>query len=141
MCVLKDCVTIAKMNSCHVQLQTLVVKYSVGAFHALVSINFRGNLLHNLHEVAMIVLIKPTSIGYRVTDTSQCEMSCVMVVVVSLLPLPIVASPNDIHNSEKLRNRFWSGSAILIVASLYVSCKNPHPQSKFRPIALQCTSN
>ena len=25
-----------------------------------------------------------------------------------------VMSPNDIHNSEKLRNRFWSGSAILI---------------------------
>ena len=46
------------------------------------------------------------------------------------------ASPNNIHNSEKLRNRFWSGSAILIVALLYVSCKNPHPQSKFTPIAL-----
>ena len=51
------------------------------------------------------------------------------------------ASPNDIHNSEKLRNRFWSGSAILDAAPLYVSCKNPHPQSKFRSIALQRTSN
>ena len=52
-----------------------------------------------------------------------------------------LASPNDIHNSEKLRNPFWSGSAILIAAPLYVSCKNTHPQSKFRPIALQRTSN
>ena len=49
----------------------------------------------------------------------------------------VITSPNDIHNSEKLRNRFWSGSAILIAAPLYVSCKNPHPQSKFRPIAYQ----
>ena len=46
-----------------------------------------------------------------------------------------IASPNDIHNSEKLRNPFWSGSAILNAAPLYVSCKNPHPQSKFWPIA------
>ena len=52
-----------------------------------------------------------------------------------------LASPNNIHNSKKLRNRFWSGSAILIAAPLYVSCKNPHPQSKFRPIALHRTSN
>ena len=52
-----------------------------------------------------------------------------------------LASPNDIHNSEKLRNPFLSGSAILNAAPLYVSCKNAHPQSKFRPIALQRTSN
>ena len=50
---------------------------------------------------------------------------------------PEVASPNDIHNSEKLRNPFWSGSAILNAAALCVSYKNPHPQSKFRPIAHQ----
>ena len=37
-----------------------------------------------------------------------------------------LASPNDIHNSEKLCNRFWSGSAILNAAPLYVSC-NPIP--------------
>ena len=53
----------------------------------------------------------------------------------------VIASPNDNHNSEKLHDRFWSGSAILMVAPLSVSCKNPHPQSKFQPIALQCTSN
>ena len=51
------------------------------------------------------------------------------------------ASPNDIHSSEKLRNRFCSRSAILKAAPLYMSCKNPYPQSKFRPIALQLTSN
>ena len=56
-------------------------------------------------------------------------------------PSLFVASPNDIHNSEKLRNPFLSGSAILNAAPLYVSCKNAHPQSKFRPIALQHTSN
>ena len=32
------------------------------------------------------------------------------------LTKPGVASPNDIHNSEKLRNPFWSGSAILNAA-------------------------
>ena len=52
-----------------------------------------------------------------------------------------VVSPNDIHNSEKLRNPFLSGSAVLNAATWYVSCKNAHPQSKFRPIALQCTYN
>ena len=53
----------------------------------------------------------------------------------------LLASPNDIHNSEKLHNPFWSGSAILNAAPLYVPCKNPHSQLKFRPIALQHTSN
>ena len=51
-----------------------------------------------------------------------------------------VASPNDIHNSEKFRI-FCSESVILNVAPLYVSCKNQHPQSKFLPIALQRISN
>ena len=32
----------------------------------------------------------------------------------SLRPYLVVASPNDIHNSEKLRNRFWSGSAVVV---------------------------
>ena len=35
----------------------------------------------------------------------------------------IVASPNDIHYIEKLRNGFWSGSAILNAAPLYVPSK------------------
>ena len=32
----------------------------------------------------------------------------------------VVASPNDIHYIEKLRNGFWTGSAILNAAPLYV---------------------
>ena len=52
-----------------------------------------------------------------------------------------VVSLNDIHN-KKLHNAFLSGSAILNAALLYMNfSKNVHPQSKFRPIALQHKSN
>ena len=48
---------------------------------------------------------------------------------------------NNIHYIEKLRNGFWSRSAILNVAPLYVPCKNSHSQSKTPQIALQRISN
>ena len=68
-----------------------------------------------------------------------CSQCCL---VTELVP----ASPNDIHNSEKLRNPFQSGSAIIIECGTVVHVRvlqkpAPRPQSKFRPIALQRTSN
>ena len=53
----------------------------------------------------------------------------------------LLASPNDIHYIEKLRNGFWSVSGILNATSLYVPCKNSHSRSKSRQIALQRISN
>ena len=44
-------------------------------------------------------------------------------------------------NSEKLRDRFLSGSAILIAAPLYVSWKKPARTVEFQPTALQRISN
>ena len=42
---------------------------------------------------------------------------------------------------KKLRNGFWSGSAILNAAPLYVPCKNSYSWLKSWQIALQCISN
>ena len=55
---------------------------------------------------------------------------------------PLLASPNDIHNSENCVTAF--GAEVphwMRHRCIYVSCKNPYTQSKFRPIALQRTSN
>ena len=38
----------------------------------------------------------------------------------------MVASPNEFHYNEKLRNLFWNGSAISNAALLYVTCTNLH---------------